>query len=206
MLPTRKTEFASKMIGFRPKTSLSLPHSGMLAAFASRYAEPVHAYRESGTWKSRDIEGSAVGIKTVSSAARKMLSVRAEKQSSVGKEGRPAVGDATFVAVDVAILAGRKGSRRWSPFVWLRSKFAEELDASDFARLSVAESLFVERLGEGEGEPRVQVSTGVLFSVSANGADVVVVVDVAGAMMPGFPKRDAAAGRPCFPSRQMSVK
>jgi hypothetical protein len=77
-----------RVIGFRPNTSLNLPQKGMLAALASRYAEPVHANSESGMSKSRDIEGKAVGMRTVSSATRKMLSVNAQKQSIVAREGR----------------------------------------------------------------------------------------------------------------------
>ena len=78
-------------MGFRPNISLNFPHKGILAALASKYADPVHAYSESGMWKSLEIEGNAVGIRTVSSAARNMLSVKAEKQSSVGNEGRARV-------------------------------------------------------------------------------------------------------------------
>ena len=131
MLPTRKTEFARSMIGLRPKTSLSFPHNGILAAFESRYAEPVHAYSESGIWKSRDIDGSAVGIKTVSSAARKMLSVRAKKQRNVGRDGRPPVSIASFVVVDVDMLDGRNELRwRFSVLASLKGKGVDELSVS----------------------------------------------------------------------------
>ena len=84
--PPKKIELAIRMMLLRPKTSESFPQKGTLAALASRYAEPIHAYNESGIWKDRDIVGRAVGMSTVSSATRKILSVSAPKQSSVASE------------------------------------------------------------------------------------------------------------------------
>jgi hypothetical protein len=187
MLPTTKTEFASRIIGLRPKISLSLPHIGILAAFASRYAEPVHAYSESGTWKSRDIDGKAVGIRTASSAARKMLSVRAEKQSSVGKEGRPAVGDASIAVDDVDMLVGRnKLHCRSSVFACLRGKVVEELSVLVSTRLSDAVPFSDESFGKSEF-CTLEVPTVFSLPTVAGVCDVVVVV--AEAIMPVFPKR-----------------
>lgn len=40
--PTRKTILATSSIGFRPQMSLNLPHVGVEAAAASKYAEPIH--------------------------------------------------------------------------------------------------------------------------------------------------------------------
>jgi hypothetical protein len=85
--PPRKIVLAMSMMFFLPNTSESLPQNGTLAAFARRYAEPTHAYSESGIWKDKDIVGRAVGIKTVSRATRKMLSVKAEKQRIVANGG-----------------------------------------------------------------------------------------------------------------------
>lgn len=59
-LPTRKTMFATRMIGFLPQISLSLPHRGTEAAFARRYAEPIHVYPASETLKCDAMVGRAV--------------------------------------------------------------------------------------------------------------------------------------------------
>jgi hypothetical protein len=85
--PPRKMTLAMSMMFFLPNTSESLPQKGTLAALARRYAEPVHAYSESGMWKDSDMVGRAVGISTVSSATRKMLSVKAEKQRIIASGG-----------------------------------------------------------------------------------------------------------------------
>jgi len=39
--PTKKTTFAVRIVGFLPKMSLILPHVGVAAAAASRYADPI---------------------------------------------------------------------------------------------------------------------------------------------------------------------
>jgi len=107
-LPIRNIPLEIRIIGFRPNTSLNFPQNGILAAFARRYAEPVHAYSESGIWKSRDIEGRAVGIRTVSSATKKILSVSAQKHNIVGRVGRELDVDASPVdAIVVEMLVGR---------------------------------------------------------------------------------------------------
>jgi hypothetical protein len=41
-LPTKKITFATSTQGFLPKMSLTLPHNGVDAAAARRYAEPIH--------------------------------------------------------------------------------------------------------------------------------------------------------------------
>ena len=41
-LPTKKMLAAHSKIGFRPQMSENLPHDGVLAAHASKYAEPIH--------------------------------------------------------------------------------------------------------------------------------------------------------------------
>jgi hypothetical protein len=107
-LPPKNIPLEIRMIGFRPNTSLNFPQNGILAALARRYAEPVHAYSESGMWKSRDIDGRAVGMRTVSSATRKILSVRAQKHSIVARDGREL--DVVASAIDaivVEMLVGR---------------------------------------------------------------------------------------------------
>jgi hypothetical protein len=40
-LPMKKTKLAMSSTGFRPKMSLTLPHTGVAAAAARRYAEPI---------------------------------------------------------------------------------------------------------------------------------------------------------------------
>lgn len=40
--PTKKIVTAARRIIFRPKISENLPHTGVDAALASRYAEPIH--------------------------------------------------------------------------------------------------------------------------------------------------------------------
>ena len=39
--PRKKIAHATSRIGLRPQMSLNLPHEGVEAAFASRYAEPI---------------------------------------------------------------------------------------------------------------------------------------------------------------------
>ncbi len=48
------------MMGFLPQMSLNLPQSGTEAAFARRYAEPIHVYPASETLKCDAIVGRAV--------------------------------------------------------------------------------------------------------------------------------------------------
>lgn len=198
MLPIRKTEFARRMIGLRPKISLSFPHRGILAAFASKYADPVHAYKESGIWKSRDIDGRAVGIKTVSKAARKMLRVRAKKQRSVGNEGRPLVGVASLLVDVVDILAGRCELRcRSSVFACSKGKVAEELSVFELVRWWDAVSspdVFAGNSGKCEHESCFWRAPKVLSFPTINGVCDVAVV-VAEAMMPTVPKRATTAGK-----------
>jgi hypothetical protein len=100
MLPLRKMVFAIKMMGFRPKTSDSLPQKGTDVALASRYAEPVHAYSESGMWKDCEMVGRAVGTSTVSSATRKMEELRPMKAISTWNGGRSRVFEQTVCGVD----------------------------------------------------------------------------------------------------------
>lgn len=58
-LPTKKTPFAIKRIGLRPKMSENLPHMGVEAAEPSRYADPIHVYPAADP-KYSEIVGKAV--------------------------------------------------------------------------------------------------------------------------------------------------
>jgi hypothetical protein len=58
------------MIGLRPKISESLAHIGPAAAFAKRYAPPIHTYPEAD-FSSETIVGTAVAMMVWSSAAMK---------------------------------------------------------------------------------------------------------------------------------------
>ena len=40
--PTKKTVLASNRTGLRPQMSLNFPHTGVDAAAASKYADPIH--------------------------------------------------------------------------------------------------------------------------------------------------------------------
>lgn len=68
--PMRKTTLASRMTGLRPQISLSLPHRGTDAAFASRYAEPTQVYSEVVAARLPAMAGKAVVTIVISRAAR----------------------------------------------------------------------------------------------------------------------------------------
>jgi hypothetical protein len=57
--PMKKTMFAMRRIGLRPQMSEILPHIGVEAALASRYAEPIQVY-PAEEWKCSDMVGRAV--------------------------------------------------------------------------------------------------------------------------------------------------
>jgi hypothetical protein len=104
MLPPRKMVSATKMTGFRPKTSESVPQNGTEAALARRYADPIQAYRESGIWNDKAIVGSAVGMRTVSSATRKMDRQRAINANRANISGRECRGFIFVSLADVLFL------------------------------------------------------------------------------------------------------
>ena len=89
--------FATRMTGLRPKTSANVPQKGIEEALASRYADPVHAYSESGMWKDSDMVGRAVGISTVSRATRKIDMQRAVNARITERGGLEVVGGAVPV-------------------------------------------------------------------------------------------------------------
>jgi hypothetical protein len=88
-------------------------------------------------WKSSEMDGSAVGMRTVSSATRKMLSVSAEKHSSVANDGRELeeivdnkVSSTVGNVVVVDVLIGRAVPDPLSPllFAFLSNAFGERLE------------------------------------------------------------------------------
>jgi len=107
---------------FLPNTSESLPQKGTLAALARRYAEPVHAYSESGMWNDSDMVGRAVGISTVSSATRKMPSIKAEKHRIVASGGFDRAERSVVLVVIVEAFDGRDASLSCCSNVGFRSE------------------------------------------------------------------------------------
>jgi len=69
-LPIKNTAAALSNTGLRPQMSENFPHDGVLAALASKYADPIHVY-PAFEWKYSLIVGKAVVIIVVSRAARK---------------------------------------------------------------------------------------------------------------------------------------
>ena len=69
-LPIKNTAAALSNTGLRPQMSENFPHDGVLAALASKYADPIHVY-PAFEWKYSLIVGKAVVIIVVSRSARK---------------------------------------------------------------------------------------------------------------------------------------
>jgi hypothetical protein len=90
-LPIKKTAAAISSTGFLPQISLNLPHDGVLAALASRYAEPIQVY-PAFEWKYSLIVGSAVVMIVVSSAARKTAAQSEAMMTTVWKVERSSSG------------------------------------------------------------------------------------------------------------------
>jgi hypothetical protein len=83
---------ARRRRGFRPKISEDVLHSGMLAASASRKAEPIQAKPADEASMSDAIVGRAVVRITVSMAARKTAVQRAAMMRVVWRMVRGAAG------------------------------------------------------------------------------------------------------------------
>lgn len=73
----KNTPAAINKIGFRPHISENFPQEGVLAALASKYAEPIQVY-PAFEWKCSEMVGRAVVIIETSRAARKT-----EEQSDI---------------------------------------------------------------------------------------------------------------------------
>ena len=57
--PTKKTTFATRRIGFRPKMSENFAQRGVELAAPKRYADPIQVYPDE-EWNCSAIVGSAV--------------------------------------------------------------------------------------------------------------------------------------------------
>lgn len=111
--PTQNTPTVINKIGLRPQISEILPHMGAVAAFASRYADPIHVYPVVllNSW---EIVGMATVTMVTSSAARKSALERAAMMAVVWRLVRPSSGAPPLDGW--ASVGGSLGGAVGSPF------------------------------------------------------------------------------------------
>ena len=110
--PMRKTTLASRMTGLRPQMSLSFPHRGTDAAFASRYAEPTQVYSEVVAVRFPAMAGKAVVTMVMSRAAKKSAIHRDSMMTTI----RALPNSSAFDGVSLAVFSNAPPSCPSSTF------------------------------------------------------------------------------------------